>query len=89
MRRAWVTAVIVVLALPASASATDPPPAPLGVPALGGFRSVLAQGEGQQLNALQFGQYQLTGQPPATYTNPMRRSAFSRVRYARTLTTTN
>src|SRR3954462_11274199 len=28
-----------------------------------------------------------TSSTPATYTNPMRRSAFSRVRYARTLTT--
>jgi acyl-homoserine lactone acylase PvdQ len=57
-----------VLAAPSAAHAQDAPP-PLTVPAFGAFRSVLAQGEGQQLNALEFGRYQLTGEPPATYTN--------------------
>jgi acyl-homoserine lactone acylase PvdQ len=59
--------IVAVAAQAGTALAADPPP--LGVPTLGHFRSVLAQGEGQQLNALEFGQYQLTGNPPATYTN--------------------
>ncbi len=53
-----------VLAAPAGAQAP-----PLSVPALGEFHSVLAQGEGQQLNALEFGAYQASGEPPATFTN--------------------
>lgn len=53
------------LAAPAGAAAQEP----LSVPALGGFRSVLAQGEGQQLNALEFAAYQASGEPPATYTS--------------------
>jgi acyl-homoserine lactone acylase PvdQ len=61
---------VVVLALIGSAPAAlaAGPPA-LTVPKVGHFRSVLAQGEGQQLNALEFGQYTATGQPPSTYTN--------------------
>src|SRR3954451_5235725 len=45
----------------------DPPA--ITVPKLGHFRSVLAEGEGQQLNVFEFGQYEASGQPPATYTN--------------------
>src|SRR3954468_4638023 len=59
-----------VLAISASmttASAAEPPP--VTTAKVGHFRSVLAQGEGQQLNALEFGQYQATGQPPAAYTS--------------------
>src|SRR5687768_18273473 len=67
MRGAIVLGLLGALLLPAAAAAQEPPP--LTVPALGSFRSVLAQGEGQQLNALEFGQYQLSGEPPATYTN--------------------
>ncbi|HYZ29297.1 MAG TPA: penicillin acylase family protein [Thermoleophilaceae bacterium] len=59
--------VVAVAAQAGTAVAAEPPP--LTVPQVGHFRSVLAQGEGQQLNALEFGQYQLTGNPPATYTN--------------------
>src|SRR3954468_1257383 len=57
-----------VLAISASmttASAAEPPP--VTTAKVGHFRSVLAQGEGQQLNALQFGQYTATGQPPPPY----------------------
>src|SRR3954463_5937311 len=57
----------VALTMVSTASAADPPA--IGMPKLGHFRSVLAQGEGQQLNALEFAQYQATGSPPATYTN--------------------
>src|SRR3954469_6283371 len=57
----------VALALAPGASAAEPPA--IGVSKLGHFRSVLAQGEGQQLNALEFAQYQATGSPPPTYTN--------------------
>src|SRR4051812_19452263 len=45
----------------------DPPA--ITVPKLGHFRSVLAEGEGQQLNVFEFGQYEASGQPPPTYTN--------------------
>jgi acyl-homoserine lactone acylase PvdQ len=41
----------------------------VSVPVFGHFRSVLAQGEGQQLNVFEFGQYEASGSPPATYTN--------------------
>jgi hypothetical protein len=61
---------LVGLALIASAPvAHAAAPPPLTVPTLGPFRSVLAQGEGQQLNALEFGQYQASGAPPASYTS--------------------
>ena len=66
MRRAVVLSLLAALAAPAAAPAQTPP---LTVPSFGAFRSVLAQGEGQQLNALQFGQYEASGNPPATYTN--------------------
>jgi hypothetical protein len=61
---------LVALALIASAPAAlaaDPPP--VTVAKLGQFRSVLAQGEGQQLNALDFAAYQASGNPPASYTS--------------------
>src|SRR4051812_24386381 len=57
----------VALTMVSTASAADPPA--IGGPKLGHFRSVLAQGEGQQLNALEFAQYQASGSPPPTYTN--------------------
>jgi acyl-homoserine lactone acylase PvdQ len=60
--------VLVALIVSAPAAlAADPPP--VTISKVGHFRSVLAQGEGQQLNALEFGQYQATGQPPAAYTS--------------------
>ena len=43
---------------PAGHALQDPPA--ITAPKLGHFRSVLAQGEGQQLNALEFGQYEAT-----------------------------
>jgi acyl-homoserine lactone acylase PvdQ len=67
MRRAVILGVLGALLVPGSAAAADPPP--LAVPAFGAFRSVLAQGEGQQVNAFEFGQYQLSGEPPASYTS--------------------
>src|SRR5947209_19700033 len=57
---------VAVLVLAGTALADTPP---ITVPTFGHFRSVLAQGEGQQLNTLQFAQYTATGTPPATYTN--------------------
>jgi acyl-homoserine lactone acylase PvdQ len=59
--------VAAVLMMASTASAADPPA--VTVAKLGHFRSVLAQGEGQQLNAPEFVQYEASGQPPATYTN--------------------
>ena len=56
---------VAAVALPAVASAQ---PA-ITAPKLGDFRSVLAQGEGQQLNALEFGAYQASGNPPPSYTS--------------------
>ena len=67
MRRAVVAGLLAALALPAAAHTQGPPP--VTVPAFGGFRSVLAQGEGQQVNALQFASYQLSGEPPASFTS--------------------
>jgi acyl-homoserine lactone acylase PvdQ len=63
---------VALAALAASASsgaavAAEPPA--LTVPQFGQFRSVLAQGEGQQVNAFEFAQYQASGAPPATYTS--------------------
>src|SRR4051812_42355444 len=58
---------VAVAASTGSAAAADP--SVVTVAKLGHFRSVLAQGEGQQLNAPEFLQYEATGAPPATYTN--------------------
>src|SRR6476469_1108393 len=55
------------VAMTGTALAADPPA--VTAPKFGAFRSVLAQGEGQQLNIFEFGQYTASGQPPATYTN--------------------
>ena len=54
---ACATAVIVA----APAAAESPPP--LTVPSFGGFRSVLAQGEGQSITATDLAAYEATGQP--------------------------
>src|SRR4051794_6546910 len=59
---------VVACALAFAPPAMADPPA-ITVPKLGHFRSVLAEGEGQQLNVFEFGQYEASGQPPATYTN--------------------
>ena len=66
MRRGVALVLAAALCAPASAGAQTPP---LTVPSLRGFRSVLAQGEGQQLNAVDFGAYELSGAPLATYAN--------------------
>jgi acyl-homoserine lactone acylase PvdQ len=66
MRRAVAFSLLAGLLSPGVARAQAPP---IGVPAVGTFRSVLAQGEGQQLNALEFGAYQVSGNPPATFTS--------------------
>src|SRR6478609_1783814 len=55
------------VAMTGTALAADPPA--VTAPKFGAFRSVLAQGEGQQLNIFEFGQYTASGNPPATYTN--------------------
>jgi acyl-homoserine lactone acylase PvdQ len=44
-------------------------PPSITAPTFGHFRSVLAQGEGTQLNTLQFGQYEANGTLPPSYTN--------------------
>src|SRR3954465_11542626 len=49
---------------PASSAAGPPPPY---VSDAGGFRSVLAYGEGQTVNALDLAQYELTGTPPDSF----------------------
>src|SRR3954471_19001238 len=66
MRRLLVGACVFAGILTGSAQAADPPA--VTVPKLGHFRSVLAQGEGQQLNLFEFGQYQASGSPPPTHT---------------------
>lgn len=77
-KAALVLGVLTALAIPGGAHAQLPlpiggsrpaEPPGIGVPVFGTFRSVLAQGEGQQLNALEFGAYQLSGEPPETYVN--------------------
>jgi hypothetical protein len=67
MRRGVSIALTALAALPATAAAQDPPP--VTAPVFQGFRSVLAQGEGQQLGAVEFGSYQVSGEPPETYTS--------------------
>jgi acyl-homoserine lactone acylase PvdQ len=52
----------VIGAAAAPASAQTPPP--IKVPKFGGFRSVLAQGEGQSVNAADLAAYEATGNPP-------------------------
>src|SRR4051794_4570453 len=49
---------------PASSAAGPPPPY---VSDSGGFRSVLAYGEGQTVNAVDLAQYELTGSPPDSF----------------------
>ena len=52
------------LALPAGAAAQQPP---LEVPAIKGFNSVLAQGEGQSVTAADLAANQASGEPPARF----------------------
>jgi acyl-homoserine lactone acylase PvdQ len=53
---------------PAGAAAVTGPP-PVDVPVLGQFRSVLAQGEGQTINAADLGAYEANGTVPDSFTN--------------------
>ena len=55
------------LASPAAASAVAPPPLP--GPTYGHFRSVLAQGEGQTINAADLAAFELSGNPPDSFVN--------------------
>jgi acyl-homoserine lactone acylase PvdQ len=55
----------VIGATAAPASAQTPPP--IKVPTFGGFRSVLAQGEGQSVNAVDFAAYEASDNPPETF----------------------
>src|SRR5438067_5714490 len=65
-RRAALAAVLVVtlVTAPPAASASTPR---LTVPAFGSFNSVLAQGEGQTVNAKQLAQYEATNKPPRSF----------------------
>ncbi len=65
MRGATVLAAFLAIAGAQAAQAQTPPP--VSVPVLGDFRSVLAQGEGQSVNALDLAANQLTGEPPARF----------------------
>ena len=60
--------VMTVLAAAAAPALAQSPPS-ITVPIFGHFRSVLAQGEGTQLNGADFLQYQASGNPPASYTS--------------------
>src|SRR2546423_7371284 len=51
----------------APAAAQSPPE--VSATAFGGFRSVLAQGEGQSVNAADLAAYEASGNPPDTFTN--------------------
>jgi acyl-homoserine lactone acylase PvdQ len=73
-RRAGLTALGAVLALvlgvPGAQGASRPP---LHVPVFGGFNSVLAQGEGQTVNATQLAAYESSHKPPRSFVsqNPL------------------
>src|SRR5437660_1221093 len=62
------TVAALALAAAASPAGAQSPPA-LTVPAFGGFRSVLAQGEGQSVTATDLAAYEATGNPPDTFVN--------------------
>src|SRR6476469_4787721 len=68
MRRRIAAMCVFALAASTTTAIAAEPPA-ITAPKVGTFRSVLAQGEGQQLNTFEFGAYQASGNPPATYTN--------------------
>ena len=66
-RLAPIALTAVTFALPATAAAQDPPP--LTVPAISGFYSVLAQGEGQTITATDLAANQASGEPPDSFVN--------------------
>jgi hypothetical protein len=63
-----VAAVLAALAVLAAPAAAQNPP-PVGVSAFGGFHSVLAQGEGESIEAPELASNQANGSLPATFTN--------------------
>src|SRR5436190_20571547 len=71
MRRGWMgvtalpatLAALVVVAAPALAQS----PPPVKVPTFGGFRSVLAQGEGQSITSSDLAAYEASGNPPDSF----------------------
>ncbi len=69
-RKIWVAGIALglLLTLPSTASAAASPP-PVQVPTFTGFRSVLAQGEGQTVNAADLAAYEATGTPPDSFVN--------------------
>ena len=67
MLGAVVVAALAGAVAPAGAAAQAPPAT--GVPAFGQFRSVLAQGEGQTVNAADLASYEATGNPPQSFVN--------------------
>ena len=66
-RRAVLVVAAALAAMPAAAHAQSPPP--VTVPSFGAFRSVLAQGEGQSVNALDLAAYEANGTVPDTFVN--------------------
>ena len=73
MRRAGsggvaLAAVLVALVASAAPVAAQSPP-PVSVPTFGGFRSVLAQGEGQSVNGADLAAYEASNKPPDTFVN--------------------
>ena len=61
-------AALAVLAIAGSSAAAQSPP-PITVPTFGGFRSVLAQGEGQSITATDLAAYEATNKPPDSFVN--------------------
>jgi acyl-homoserine lactone acylase PvdQ len=64
---ALATGLVACFAAATPALAQSPPP--IRVPTFGGFRSVLAQGEGQSVNGADFAAYEASGNPPDTFVN--------------------
>ncbi len=62
---AAVLAVLVCTSADVSAALAAPPP--LSIPAFGGFHSVLAQGEGQTVNAVDLASYEAAGTVPSSF----------------------
>jgi acyl-homoserine lactone acylase PvdQ len=60
-------ALLAALTVAPAAAAQGPPP--VSVPIFDGFRSVLAQGEGDSVNASALAAYEASGDPPASFVN--------------------
>lgn len=67
MGRRVAVAAVLALVLATAAPAVSAAPPRLTVPVLGGFNSVLAQGEGQTVNSAQLGRYEASGKPPRSF----------------------